>query len=242
MSASNFDHLDALIAMSAKGSIDREVEHFKQMKITHNPPHSLTRKIERLLRKEDTKVQYHTLFKTMKVAGIACLLAVSVTFTACMCIPKVREAMWEAVVEWYDDYIAVRFQPQENLSDSNVNVIDPPKEIRDVNMPTYIPYGYTVIAQSSKLNFYQEYYDQDGNFIYTFSQGLKDQDHIEFDNSGGEIIKLLINEQDAVLIIGTDNIMSLIWSDSYYSYTLQGFFTSQDEIIQIANSVLPITK
>ncbi len=46
-----------------------------------------------------------------KIAIVACLAVLSLLFTACMCVPEVREAIWNVAVEWYDDHIAITFRP-----------------------------------------------------------------------------------------------------------------------------------
>ncbi len=51
----------------------------------------------------------------VKILLVACLAVMSLLFTACICIPEVREAMWNAWVEFYDDHMTVTFvKPEEN--------------------------------------------------------------------------------------------------------------------------------
>lgn len=53
------------------------------------------------------KQKRNATWKAIKVAVIACLICFSLLFTACICIPKIRAAIFEVVVEWYESYIAV---------------------------------------------------------------------------------------------------------------------------------------
>ncbi len=71
----------------------------------------------------------------IKYAFVACLLIMSICFTACICIPKIRQAITDAFVEWRNGYIAVGFtndttpmeeetftNPQETGSDTETTV------------------------------------------------------------------------------------------------------------------------
>lgn len=116
MSASNFDRLDALIALSVKDCIDEEVNNFLKTEVTVTPSTGFTGKIARLVRK--SKATRHPFYKPLRIVAVAVLIALSVMFTACVSIPRVREAVWNAIIEWYDDYISIRFTAPESSSES----------------------------------------------------------------------------------------------------------------------------
>ncbi|MGM9683126.1 MAG: DUF4367 domain-containing protein [Eubacteriales bacterium] len=279
MSASNFDRLDALIALSVKDCIDEEVNNFLKTEVTVTPSTGFTGKIARLVRK--SKTTRHPFYKPLRIVAVAILIALSIMFTACVSIPRVREAVWNAIIEWYDDYISIRFTAPEsssestsesrsggtsgsaqrsisestsgstqrsilgNSSGSSSNEIDtdkpavsatPPKTIETVNAPTYIPYGYMVISYTSQINFYQEYYDADGNFSFYFYQNLKGTKH-NIDNKDATVSSVVINNKEGLLITGEGDTMSVIWEDDFYSYMINGQFDTEEEILKIASSV-----
>lgn len=54
------------------------------------------------------------------------------------------------------------------------------------------------------------------------------------------LISIKINGLEAVLALDDEHTMTLVWEDCYYAYFIQGSFQSQDEIIRIASSVIPL--
>lgn len=68
----------------------------------------------------------------VKILLVACLAVMSLLFTACICIPEVREAMWNAWVEFYDDHMTVTFvKPEENGNETTT-----PDQTTDPNAST----------------------------------------------------------------------------------------------------------
>lgn len=245
MSVSSFDQFDALVILSAKSFINLEAENFLQIEITNSPSPEFSKKIEHLIHRSIKKKRNHPLYKTIKVVAIACLIALSILFTACVSISDIREAMWKYVMEWYDDHIAVRFLPVEDPIEKETEVpttetfTESPKKIETINTPTKIPYGYMIMSYTASINFYQEYYDENSEFVFSFSQDLKGIKR-KVDNLETTVLQIEINGHEALLIIGKENIMSLLWEDEYYSYAINGLFSTQEEIINIAKSVKKI--
>lgn len=232
MNESRFDRLDALISLAIESCIDQDVETFRA--IEENPPNKrIERKIQHLIKQKQNEHKYKYVVKAIKVAGIACLISVSITFTACVSIPKIRNAMWRAAVEWYDEYIAVKFRKGENTS----SLKEPPSKIEGINAPTYMPDGYSATSYMTTASFYQEYYNEDGNLLYFFIQGIRDKEIIEVDQTDLQTTLVDINGTEGVITVDEDGSVSLVWQDQFYSYMIQGYFSSQEELIKIAVSV-----
>ena len=50
----------------------------------------------------------------LKILAVACLLSVAVGLTACVSIPRVRNAIKAFFVEWYEDYVAIDFGSKDD--------------------------------------------------------------------------------------------------------------------------------
>lgn len=103
MNECSFDRLDALIALSSRSLIDDEAEKFLELEPYQDISEKARRKAMHIIKRTERRECSHPAFHTLKIVAIACLICISLVFTACVSIPEVREAMWEAVVEWYDN-------------------------------------------------------------------------------------------------------------------------------------------
>ena len=153
MNESHFDRLDALILLGAKSCLADEVKSFMEMEDTGVVNEKARTRAWRLISRQQRRMRAKGMLRPMKIAAVACLTVLSVLFTACVCIPKVRDAMWQAIVEWYDEYIAIGFR--KNVQ--NEALAEPPKEIEAIHAPTYMPDGYSSVSEKSTISYYQEY-------------------------------------------------------------------------------------
>ena len=141
--------------------------------------------------------------------------------------------MWEAVVEWYDEYIAVKFRGNDSQSVTSPHA---PALIEEVNLPKYMPDGYTTTAFRSKTLFSAEYYDSDGNYAFTYIQGTQEREILQIDTPKEPPKNIDINGNEGILII-EDGIMTVVWQDSRYLYLIQGVFETQEDILKVCRSV-----
>jgi hypothetical protein len=232
MSECTFDRLDALISLGTRSLIDKEAEKFMQLSEDTKISSKGRRKVERSIKHYQDQEKMQKFIKPVKVAGIACLVGISLTFTACVSIPKVREAMWDAVVEWYDDYIAVRFQK----NDPSALLPEAPDEIEELNIPGYLPDGYSFNSYKNINYFICEYYNSNDEYEYTFIQGLRDNAILEIDETSQGLVEVDINGITGIMVTDED-MMSVVWQDGKYSYAVQGVFQSESDILQVCKSV-----
>lgn len=101
------DNLDLLISASVGACIEREADSFLSIEVEKI---TLTERIKRQLEKKCAKIQKgHTRFHPLKVACVACLIVMSLLFTACISIKEIRESIWKVIIEYYDDHMAINF-------------------------------------------------------------------------------------------------------------------------------------
>ena len=233
MNECSFDRLDALIALSSRSLIDDEAEKFLELEPYQDISEKARRKAMQIIKRAERKKRSHPAFHALKIAAIACLICISLVFTACVSIPEVREAMWEAVVEWYDEYIAVRFRGNSSRSGASSRA---PASIEEVNLPKYMPDGYTTTAFRSKTLFSAEYYDSDGNYAFTYIQGTQEREILQIDTPKAPPKNVDINGNEGILVI-EDGIMAVVWQDSRYMYVIHGVFETQEDILKVCRSV-----
>ena len=68
-------------------------------------------------------------------------------------------------------------------------------------------------------------------------QGIRDKEIIEVDQTDLQTTLVDINGTEGVITVDEDGSVSLVWQDQFYSYMIQGYFSSQEELIKIAVSV-----
>lgn len=223
MNECSFDRLDALIALSSRSLIDDEAEKFLELEPYQDISEKARRKAMHIIKRAERKKCSHPALHALKIATIACLICISLVFTACVSIPEVREAMWEAVVEWYDEYIAVKFRGNSSQSGASSRA---PASIEEVNLPKYMPDGYTTTAFRSKTLFSAEYYDSDGEYAFTYIQGTQEREILQIDTPKEPPKNVDINGSEGILVI-EDGIMAVVWQDSRYMYVIHGVFETQ---------------
>ena len=235
---------DLAIAASVRENVLRDAEKFlaiDESGIADNL--KLKKRILRMVEYGRVRAKH---LPSWKIILVAALLAIVLAFTACMCIPTVREALWSIVLEWHDEYIKVEFKPNESttttLPTGTTKV--PPKSIEVKAMLTYLPEGYTVANEIAMSTFYMiNYKNLDSGEQIRFVQMTIDSDGngsfmVDSDNAVTKTV--YVNGFKGVLFEYADEqgLYSLTWQDESYKYLLNGVFTSADEIVRVAEGVL----
>lgn len=104
-----YNNFELLLLAASEEYCRQQTELFLNMDATDfqiTPQHR--KRFEKILRKNHHKRL--TPWGVIKIAAVACLLCLSIAFTACVCIPKVRKAIKEVFFEWYDEYVAIGFE------------------------------------------------------------------------------------------------------------------------------------
>ena len=124
--------MDALISASLYRNVSKEAEAFMSLDVSgiKDNPRIKNRILNRAKNKRSA-----SWISTLRIAAVACLIIIAMVFTACICIPEVRESMWNAFVEWYDDHISVHFTQNESeektddKEDNNTDVQEAPSSM-----------------------------------------------------------------------------------------------------------------
>lgn len=224
------DNLDALILLSAQVLEESNLRRFAAADTADTVrPASLDRKVRRLIRQEQRARRSSARWMPVKRVVAAILIFCTVAFAAAMSIEAVRGAVWQAIVRWYDTYIAVAFENADTV----------PKTIRTKREPTDVPSDWVrEVRVDSQSLYYVVYTKEDKKAMSYKQQPFENQAWTN--NADSTTEEILVGDRIATLVTSHDTgNYTLYWSDGAYNYTLQSF--SDDitpaGVIQIAASV-----
>lgn len=249
------DKLDVWIALSAKDCGNDDVEMFRSLDTSKvDLGKSFYARQRRTINKYKRKPTVTLLRKCLIRVAVALMALMSVGFMTVMAVPALREAVFEAVVEWYENYVSVRFAPSDGdnspltdtatsssgihgESDSSNTVITPPTTIEKVMKPAYIPEGVEEdIVKDSKAGIVIDYYMGD-DVILSFIQTIyKDKDKL-YDNKTSISYDTDVNGYNAVVFEFESNGKAIVWTDGIYYYAVHSIILDVNELIKVASSV-----
>ena len=247
MKTSHSDQLDLLFTLATADCVTELNEEFRAAQsnlVVSAPTH---RRIWKMIRRENRRTTPSTARTVFKYVLLSILLAATVAFTACMALPRVREAIWKVMLDWQEDHIHINFVPNEPSKPSantptnppSPSIPQPPESIEDARFPQYFPEGYTVEVKGLLHIFAVDYYDPDGAFMITYHQTTQDMRE-EVDNTGATVTELTINGCTGLFIsyAEEENVYYLVWQDTQYRYSIYGYFANVDDLFRMANSVV----
>lgn len=246
MNGSNCDKLDNLLSASLSVNIEREARAFLSQDISgiRDDP-----KFRSVILRNAERGKTRSKLSASRIALIACLAAIALLLSACIGIPKVRESIWNTIVEWYDDHIGIHFSHGNDAEDNHDPSSEPPSS---VNTPTsieqqayasYLPSGFYAETNESSFMFLDIfYYDREGNMQFKLMQtvlGEIDTNDLMVDKEADSVSQPYINGYEGLLIEYPDvpGLYYLVWQDKSYQYSLYGSFESKEELIRIAEGV-----
>ncbi len=228
-----FDKLDALIMLAGDVLIEKDVAYARALDTTGS---IISKRVDRKI-KQNIKIaflshEYLRGWVVTKRVVAALLIACTILFASAMSIEAVRTNFWNAIVEWFDDYISLKFiQP----------IIYSTKNTADFKEPAYLPDGYEVTDRfdtdySNKITYYMN-----GAKALIYNQKVISSNETLIDNENCTIHDIEINGYLGVLAVYSDNTIyyTLTWKDQKYIYKIEtyNFDLSEDELIKIAESV-----
>lgn len=227
------DKFDLLISSASEHCVCDEAEAFlaqETANVEDNP--RLRRKI--LGYRKSVRAHF------LKIACIAVLICLSLLFTACMCVPSIRTAIWNAFVQLYDDHAKIIFGDETEVPETESVEVTYPDHIVDCMELTYCPDGYTKGNEVCSSTVYKvDYYKANGELAFYVSQNLIDGSDIYVDSELGPITRISIKQFPAMLVecYGSQNTYMLVWQDYCYRYTIYGTFESLSELTKIAEGI-----
>lgn len=222
--------LDALLTMSVDAIVEKNAESFLEKDYEIVPmPNSLRRKILGMDRRARWEDEFGAIGVGFKRVAAVILIVCTLSFAAAMSVEAVRTAIWNAIVTWYDDYVAISFRKD--------GVGDAPETIVTKKEPVMDGYEREVLLDSQGM-FIVNYVYNDFNVMY--SQLVLEENEALFDNTMAVLKTVKIGAYEGQLLIAADkSAIFLMWNDGEYAYTLQTDSDNgrDDQLIHIAQSV-----
>jgi hypothetical protein len=257
-----YDRLDAILALASVEYMKDAKKEFLTTTMNVQASPEVRRKVMRKIRTEEHQPIRQKFFRGIRIALVACLILASLALAACMAIPTIREAIWRVVLEWNDDYVAIQFVPSDDPKYTNHTnalhtttkapetttpepenepdkpIVTPPTSIEEVNVPSYMPAGYTTKSSLIDKFYTLNYYDANNALLIVYRQATIGSAP-KGDADTGIATEISINGLDAILISYTneENVYNLYWQDNQYSYNIYGYFENYNELIRLATSV-----
>ena len=177
----------------------------------------------------------------LKMFVAACLVCLSMAFTACVCIPEIRTVIWDVVVNWYDDHIGIYFKQEQPIGSAEPVKVDPPKEIEHKAYPSYLPGAYRCEIDLESTGMYMvSYYDLNtGEWSFMIQQSIIQEREQFADNENQKVETIALDDFEAIIVTSIDQpgFYCLVWQDTMYTYMINGYFESVDDIVLIAKGI-----
>lgn len=236
----NFELLLFAAAEDAANDVAEEFINIDSSQVEISP--QSRKRVERYIRKSKRKTK---LMRPVKVILVACLIALSVAFTACMAIPQIREAMKEAVIQWYEDFFAIGFsdEPHEITTPPPAQEAIPTEPPTEIEKKAYASYLHQNLRSMVVLDFqsrYEVHYiDSDDNPVFILQQKTITDEPLWNDAEGASAREVMVTGHKAYMV-SYDNepgVYRLIWQDYYYRYVIYGYFEDQADLIKVAENI-----
>lgn len=240
-----FDSLEALLYASMKYVGSKELEEYNSVSSDIAFSDKGKQRLIKRLMKEKEYIESHKTYRPAKEffkrLAVAILLAITLLFTACMYLEPIREAIWEFVTEWYEDYISVDVvnvnDEQESYDNASTPTYIVPTEIVDYKEPV-IPDGYERFVVVSNSNQYMLEYEKN-DIVISYTQMLLSNYKSLISNNDTRLFDVIINGNDGVrteFSSGNITVNTITWTDGHYCYQISGN-ESEEFILQLAKSI-----
>ena len=225
------DKLDALIMLSGDVLIAKNAKLYRDTDTSSiTRPKALDRRVQRKINKEHRKQEFGTFYKYGRRIAAALLIACTVSFAAIMSVEAVRTALWNTLIEFFDDYISVMYVADPPTNSFIEKIAEPDITINNLDKE--------VLLESDSM--YWAVYRKDGVKIFTYTQNILDESETWIDNENSVVEDVQVNGYPALLIFRIDEkTYFLNWSDGIYSYELDSYSSniSKEELLTIAETI-----
>ena len=225
----NERNFDILMKLAVDKCMEDEIAEFDALDTSDiTVPEKTRRKVMNTLQMKYLRESIG--FQITKRITVACLAIVTVLFAAAMSIQPIRAAFWEAVVTWYENYLAIRIEKDPR--------IDYPKVINERILPEDLPEGWKIdVIGEDKVGGMYEIYGTAEEYI-VYEQIVFTGRYVWYDNTDCTIDEILINgDTTAYLLTYLDGDIAIHWVDRY-EFSLFSENSSHEQIIIIAENII----
>ena len=233
------DKLDHLIAIASIGCGEDDVEWFNNLDVsTVVFDKSFYRIRDRRIRQYKRKPFVNAFNKIMSRVAVVVLAILSAGMITVAAIPSLRNAVWGAIVEWYEDYITINYTMSDDEIVKTDVAVNRPTRIEQVKKPTYYQEGLEEsVAHQNIAQVYIDYY-LSNELLYSYKQLVYSENDMYVDNKSATVNNIQINGLTAYLVEYTDSFCKkIIWTDGLYTYHIFTESCDVELLIKIAESV-----
>ena len=233
------DKLDYLIAVAAIGCGEDDVEMFNNLDTSGVVfDKSFYRIRDRRIRQYKRKPFVNAFKKIMSRVAVVVLAILSAGMITVAAIPSLRNAVWGAIVEWYEDYITINYATAEDEIGKTDVAVNRPTRIEQVKKPTYYQEGLVEdITYRGNQHVYIDYYLDDA-VLYSYKQLVYSEDEMYVNNESAIVQSTAINGYKACIVELIDSShKEIIWSDGIYIYQLFTELCDWELLISVAESI-----
>ena len=235
MTKSRFSNLDRLISSSVEYNIKKESVEFLAIDSSSVQENQ---EFKAKIMKSINKTHPGVVKMRLKTVLVASIILVSMLLTACVCVPTIREKIWDTVVRWYEEYFVVDYTA---TTPETPEEFTPPTTIEDKAILTYIPTGCHLeyVEDDFDTSKIVIIFDDNGNILFVFYQYTIYEEVMTSNTDGCVVTNLYINGHEAMLIEYPTEVTDymLIWSDGIYKYYLYGYAANSEDMINIGQGV-----
>ena len=238
-----FDHLIALAAMKCADEEADELNSLDTSSVSFDP--SYYRKRSKVIRQYKHKPRDRR--STAVRLAVAIAAAVIVRSLLIGCVPRLREAIYNAIVEWYNECFSVRYEDPdgkeketgyEEESTTEAESVAAPTYIKNVRKPTDLPEDvWEDVIVENNTQIMLDYYCGD-EYLFSFTQSVLKPSDKYVDTEEADITHINMNGYDATIAEYIDKKeIYILWNDGEYSYHIFSTQCDIDTLIEYAESV-----
>lgn len=171
---------------------------------------------------------YYTLINTAAKRAACVIVGIIIAVSALtISVRAFLPDVWNIIIEWFDEYIAVSFKPDSDSA---------PEAIEEIMVPKYVPEGMEMRGELRTPALYEVDYYKDEDLICTIRQCTYKEPLSLDDESSIQVITVLRYNG---IISTNDNLHYLAWEDENYHYIIADTSSSltDDELLAIAMSI-----
>ena len=223
---------DIALRYALQNCFEEEIEEMDKADPVDYPANSKTEKrFKHALKKALWKEMWSfSIPRPLKKVAIIVLIIATVLFTTMMATPSVRASVWNVIVKWYDNYIGIWFNQED----------DTPATIREVVLPSELPNGWRIETITSTIMMVEHVVTTNNNDLLFFSQYVVGAEELWLDNTNVEVKDVMLTKgMDGQLYLYEDSAV-LVWKDQYV-FVIKGENDSIDLFTVLANNIVERT-
>ena len=225
------DKLDALIIMSGDVLIKKNYELYQNTDVSGViKPKSLDRRVIRNINRENRKKEYGNLYKYLRRCAVLILVVCTVSFAVMMSVEAVRSAVWNAIIEFFDDYLSISYVMDSEVPDKIEQKSEP-----EIGRPEW----EKQIVFDNDFMFGVDYW-YNGNLMLSYKKIIVDGSENWLDNENTKSEKINIGVNVGMLFSFVDKqTYCLTWQNDKYCYYLESCSPeiSKEELIEWAKLI-----